>query len=94
MKLEITKEKVLEAASKCSEAKEILKTLFPEVFEKEIKLTCDREVMNKLSYFKETAIIDVACDLWVARISDGKIELATNFWDFKIEGGYLIPTKK
>ena len=35
MKLEITKEKVLEAASKCSQAKETLKTLFPEVFEDE-----------------------------------------------------------
>ena len=31
--LEITKEKVLEAAEKCSQAKETLKTLFPEVFE-------------------------------------------------------------
>lgn len=36
MKLEITKEKVLEAASKCSQAKETLKTLFPECF-KEIE---------------------------------------------------------
>ena len=35
MKLEITKEKVLEAAAKCSQAKETLKTLFPEVFEDE-----------------------------------------------------------
>jgi hypothetical protein len=33
MKLKITKEKVLEAASKCETAKETLKTLFPEVFE-------------------------------------------------------------
>lgn len=33
MKLEITKEKVLEAASKCETAKQTLKTLFPEVFE-------------------------------------------------------------
>jgi len=40
MKLEITKEKVLEAASKCSQAKETLKTLFPEVFEDEkVKIT-------------------------------------------------------
>lgn len=31
--LTITKEKVLEAASKCSTAKEVLKTIFPEVFE-------------------------------------------------------------
>lgn len=33
MELKITKEKVLEAAQKCSKAKETLKTLFPEVFE-------------------------------------------------------------
>lgn len=32
MKLEITKEKVLEAASKCDTAKATLKVLFPEVF--------------------------------------------------------------
>ena len=37
MKLEISKERVLEAASKCSAAKETLKTLFPEVFEEEDK---------------------------------------------------------
>lgn len=30
--MEITKEKVLEAAEKCSEAKEVLETLFPEAF--------------------------------------------------------------
>lgn len=33
MELKITKEKVLEAAQKCSKAKETLKSLFPEVFE-------------------------------------------------------------
>jgi hypothetical protein len=38
MNLEITKEKVLEAASKCSTAKETLKVLFPEAFKEEIKL--------------------------------------------------------
>lgn len=32
MELKITKEKVLEAASKCETAKQTLKTLFPEVF--------------------------------------------------------------
>lgn len=36
MKLEITKEKVLEAAEKCSQAKETLKTLFPECFDNSI----------------------------------------------------------
>jgi len=33
MKLEIEKEKVLEAAKKCPQAAEVLKTMFPEVFE-------------------------------------------------------------
>ena len=33
--LTITKEKVLEAAAKCSTAKETLKTLFPECFEED-----------------------------------------------------------
>ena len=33
----ITKERVLEAASKCSQAKETLKTLFPEVFVEEVR---------------------------------------------------------
>jgi hypothetical protein len=95
MKLEITKEKVLEAASKCSEAKEILKTLFPEVFEEAGKFTCDRSIMNAKGYIKETAIIDSSSDLFVARIDEqGKIELATHFWDFKIEGKHLVPTKK
>lgn len=36
MELKITKEKVLEAAAKCSQAKETLKTLFPEVFEQNV----------------------------------------------------------
>lgn len=35
MELTITKEKVLEAASKCSTAEATLKVLFPEVFVKE-----------------------------------------------------------
>jgi mRNA-degrading endonuclease HigB of HigAB toxin-antitoxin module len=33
--LKITKEKVIDAANKCSSAKEVLKTLFPEVFKTE-----------------------------------------------------------
>lgn len=35
MDLKITKEKIIEAANKCSTVKETLKTLFPEVFEEE-----------------------------------------------------------
>jgi hypothetical protein len=95
MKLEITKDKVLEAASKCSQAKETLKTLFPEVFEDGVGFTCDRVIMNAMHYNSEAAIVHQDLDLWVVRVTEyGKIELATIFWDFKIEGGYLIPTRK
>lgn len=44
--LKISKERVLEAASKCSTAKQTLETLFPEVFEEESK------------YFDLTALIE------------------------------------
>lgn len=38
MKLEITKERVLAAADKCGDAKNILKELFPEIFGGGIKI--------------------------------------------------------
>jgi hypothetical protein len=98
MKLEITKEKVLEAASKCSEAKEILKTLFPEVFDG------GRDVFKK-DYNEKS-------DLVLAWNSDGNsvvllgsgvgddMPAHTYFyldsgytWQIK-DGKYLIPTKK
>lgn len=37
--LTITEERILEAVKKCSQAKEILKALFPEVFKQEINLS-------------------------------------------------------
>jgi len=37
MELKVTKEKVLEAAKECSEARRVLKTLFPEVFKERWK---------------------------------------------------------
>jgi hypothetical protein len=43
MKLEITKDKVLEAASNCEAAKETLKTLFPECFEKQREETTGKK---------------------------------------------------
>ena len=51
MKLEITKEKVLEAASKCSTAKATLQTLFPECFdtEKSIVLKDLADLLNGTS---------------------------------------------
>lgn len=65
MELKITKEKVLEAASKCSTAKETLKTLFPDVFEEESKKEkeeIDRQIWdqiaNKLAHFT-SSLVDI-----------------------------------
>lgn len=63
MELTITKEKVIEAASKCSQAKEILKTLFPEVFEEDkyFDLRTGTEEGERV-YVKDGLRIDV-CNL-------------------------------
>ena len=45
MELKITSERVLEAAGKCTQAKETLKTLFPEAFMEE-KPIFDRVLLN------------------------------------------------
>jgi len=88
MKLEVTKEKVLEAAEKCSQAKETLKTLFPECFEKElpifpngvsIKISGDRAIENRLlgsdDYNSNV--------LWLSDLFEWEIKKAKN-------GGYLL----
>lgn len=45
-KLTITKDKVLEAASKCDTAKQTLKILFPEVFEEEVTYSIGQRFEN------------------------------------------------
>lgn len=49
MELKITKEKVLEAASKCEAAKETLETLFPECFQLEYLLYDTKPLQEYLS---------------------------------------------
>lgn len=68
MKLEITKEKVLEAASKCSTAKETLKTLFPEAFE-----PTKREKVNKIMYGSANNNSQDWRECWVRAINGGII---------------------
>lgn len=49
MKLEITKERVLEAASKCSTAKATLTTLFPEAFGTPLLDEFEQELANLIN---------------------------------------------
>lgn len=98
MELTITKEKVIEAASKCSQAKEILKTLFPEVFKKsnEVDLT-------ELSFHEINIGRDLRDTAWI-RLKQVPV-LTVNFtnptrftlsdsFKWEIDGHFLIPTRK
>jgi hypothetical protein len=58
--LVITKEKVLEAASKCSTAKATLKVLFPEAFEKQKWINVNRELTISPSLDDTTGPVHLA----------------------------------
>jgi len=93
MKLEITKEKVLEAASKCSTAKETLKTLFPEVFveDKSVTIEYQEDINSKDGSF-------LLCSLEAGENKRKGFYLNDDFkWSLIYNGKNelcLIPTKK
>lgn len=93
MKLETTKEKVLEAAEKCSTAKETLKILFPEAFEideginKTMNLLCGSGLIiqrRKFGDFKDKAF-------WLHNNYDWRIVVESTGGDG--DQLILIPTK-
>lgn len=96
MKLEITADKVKEAAAKCPQAEATLKTLFPEVFE-------DDKYVDLLLWAKDskgwefgdksTTCPTIGID---EKIKNGKMYrfiLSTSF-NWELDGSYLIPNKK
>lgn len=109
-KLEITKEAVLRAADKCSTAKDILKEMFPQVFEKpskSIKLTALKNDNNyapvdRIFTRESTAALKIDTEhlIWV---SGGGKYAETSFclteeldWKLEKDEGKmrLIPTRK
>jgi len=93
MKLEITKEKVLEAASKCSQAKETLKILFPECFEKNI----DEIYPFTVTEFNNGNMIFIGTSLAPPLLVHKCFVLSTEYeWNLSENKGYqiLIPKLK
>ena len=94
--LTITKEKVLEAASKCSQAKETLKGLFPECFEEDKSINL--YVMNKNASIINGPFMDLIEVREIGEYKHKSFCLAYRYnWELKIDSdGYqcLIPTKK
>lgn len=70
--LKITKEKVIEAANKCSTAKETLKTLFPEVFEEEKTWRYGNEIYDKSGTL--SIIAQISSDLCCLVAIEGHIK--------------------
>jgi hypothetical protein len=109
MELKITKEKVLEAASKCETAKETLKTLFPEVFKDDkyfdlYKLNNHKGEEGRMFLFSEYQAKSAG---FINRyfmqvrgktdLKDKAFYLANAYnWELKYDEGdlVLIPTKK
>lgn len=93
MQLTTTKEKVLEAVEKDPQAKETLKTLFPEVFKCDtLKSMADKREMQLFN--PKASGQDTMIGVW-GHNPDGtnKFHLS-GYFDWKIEGNQLIPTPK
>lgn len=90
MELKTTKERILEAASKCSNAKEVLKTLFPEAFDD----------IDKIKPFKvdlDSDIIFIAKGFAPKEFQNKCFGLSREYeWSLTENCGYqiLIPKKK
>ncbi len=97
MELKITKEKVLSAAKKCSQAKEVLKEMFPEVFEDDKYLELKNSSFTSAGY-KEPGYGDIIRVRQFGEFIGKAFWLNENLnWEIKIdkEGEKcLIPTKK
>jgi hypothetical protein len=96
-RLEITAEKVLEAASKCETAKATLKTLFPEVF---VATTEIKELKGHYNYFKEDGgSFDTMIAIRMIGDMAGRCFYLNSFYEWKLAKDNhdvlcLIPTKK
>lgn len=96
--LKITKDRVLEAAEKCSDAKRILKTLFPEVFVEDSSMKAGR--FHGLAIFGSCLASDNKAMIEIRGTGEhvNKAYWLNSGFDWRIEqqgGGItLIPTKK
>lgn len=96
--LKITKERVLEAANSCAQAKEVLKKIFPEVFEDDKYLNVPPFIHGKkqILYTKEGE--DIIWPSLSGNFRERGFYLISRYdWDIVIddEGGkILVPTKK
>ena len=102
MELKITAEKVLEAASKCETAKNVLKTMFPEVFEDDRAFVMHD---GNRDFNKNVIVTDANRQHFILSMIGRKFSLSPLYnWEIiddayeKYDKGesvkYLVPTKK
>ncbi len=97
MNIETTPELILEAAAKCPQAKEALKTLFPKVFEKSKEFDCYSLAKTPLVWEIGEDSFEHPC-IGVHHKNRNAFYLGSNDWDWKLEKQdgllFLIPTRK
>lgn len=104
--IKITKERILEAASKCSTAKATLETLFPDVFKKEDVYAMKAELPDSLNenlskFCSESGLRGDAIDV-LKHATENPQEVGRGFylsyryeWVFKpgVAGGHILIPK-
>lgn len=102
MELKITKERILEAAAKCSQAKDTLKTLFPEAFEEDKKVSLlfdDLKIENRTEGLLAISDKKGQYILQTARKSapggyEGKCFILGGFFTWDLTGLILTPKRR
>lgn len=99
MELKITQEKILQAASKCSTAKQTLEILFPEAFENDLFM--ERNDAGDGHGNNNSVLAAFKTDGWAvafegAKLSGKRIQLSNKFyWNIIKDGSfqYVVPSK-
>jgi hypothetical protein len=85
MNITITKEKVVEAASKCTEAKKVLEVLFPEVFVEECKFKVNDMVLGLMKCEGNERIVGCVGKVFsvTSCMTDGRNGIGVEWFDYK-----------
>lgn len=99
--LTITTQRVLDAAKQCPDAERVLKTLFPEVFKKDLRVDCSRlsltgppDGIQSLRLSTGWLLLETLGSAAPSRDLSGHGLFLSSAFNWTLKGQVLIPTKK
>lgn len=93
--LTITREKMLEAAGKCSTAKDVFKTIWPEEFYEKWEMVPVRELSIRMGAGDHnTWVFDTAFGHYVWNIQHENVDMGLKSMEYKLEGGKFYRRKR